>query len=147
MKAEERHGKRSRSATAVDAGAGDGLSGTAGAVDKHSCLAVLCAIEARRIGTNMLGYWTRTETHHCASGNDQVAIHQAEDIKDLRLNSPVEAIEVGPTTNRVTYRRPDGQHQGTFEYVILAGPPTTWPGSYRRRDSIGRNSPSPKGPP
>jgi monoamine oxidase len=96
------------------------------AVDRHSYLALLCAISAGRIGTNMLGYWTHTETHRCAGGNDQIATRLAADIKDLRLNSPVEAIEVGEA-NRVTYRRPDGQHHETFDYVILAGPPTAWP--------------------
>lgn len=29
--------------------------------------------------------------------------------------------------NHVTYRCPDGQHRESFDYVILAGPPTAWP--------------------
>lgn len=62
------------------------------AVNKHSYLALLCAISAGRIGTNMLGYWTHTETHRCAGGNDQLAARLAGDIDDLRLNSPAKLL-------------------------------------------------------
>ena len=95
-------------------------------VDQHSYLALLAAISAGRMGDNMLGYWTHTETHRCAGGNDQLASHLAKGIKDVRLNSPVESITLAAAT-RVTYRRPDGQHHEAFDYVILAGPPSTWP--------------------
>ncbi|MDT5302076.1 MAG: monoamine oxidase [Mycobacterium sp.] len=96
------------------------------AVDKHSYLALLAAISAGRMGNDMLGYWTHTETHRCAGGNDQLATHLAKGIKDIRLNTPVESITLSETA-RVTYRRPDGPHGEDFDYVILAGPPTTWP--------------------
>jgi monoamine oxidase len=97
------------------------------AVDKHSYLALLTAISAGRMGNDMLGYWTHTETHRCAGGNDQLATHLAKGIKDVRLSTPVESITLGTATAKVTYRRPGGPHDEDFDYVILAGPPTTWP--------------------
>lgn len=95
-------------------------------VNEHSYLALLAAISAGRVGDNMLGYWTHTETHRCAGGNDQLATHLAKGIKNIRLNSAVESITLA-TATRVTYRRPDGQHHEAFDYVILAAPPRVWP--------------------
>ncbi|MGX9787910.1 FAD-dependent oxidoreductase [Mycobacterium sp. MMS18-G62] len=96
-------------------------------VAKHSYLALLAAVSAGRMGNDMLGYWTHTETHRCAGGNDQIASHLAKGVKDIRLSSPVESITLGTGATRLTYRQASGQQHEAFDYVILAGPPITWP--------------------
>lgn len=96
-------------------------------VNKHSYLALLAAVSGGRMGNDMLGYWTHTETHRCAGGNDQIVSHLAKGIKDIRLSSPVESITLGTGATRVTYRQANGQHHEAFDCVILAGPPITWP--------------------
>ena len=96
-------------------------------VGDHSYLALLAAVSAGRMGNDMLGYWTHTETHRCAGGNDQIVTSLAKDVKDIRLSSLVESITLGSAATRVTYRQRDGQHHEAFDFVILAGPPSTWP--------------------
>lgn len=96
-------------------------------VGKHSYLALLAAVSAGRMGNDMLGYWTHTETHRCAGGNDQIATNLAKGVKDIRLSCRVEAITLGTAAVRVTYSDAKGKHDEAFDFVILAGPPFTWP--------------------
>ncbi len=97
-------------------------------VSRHSYLALLAAVSAGRMGADMLGYWKHTETRRCSGGNEQLATHLSKPLHDVRLSTPVEAVHVAPSSVRVTFRRNDGTRDDeSFDYVILAGPPTTWP--------------------
>ncbi|MGW2558066.1 FAD-dependent oxidoreductase [Streptomyces sp. NPDC001514] len=100
------------------------------ALDKQSYLGYLAAVKAHSMGGDMLAYWNRTETHRCEGGNDQLATALARTLKDVRLKSPVTAVEVQDSGVRVTYG--SGASGGAvstadFDFAILAGSPFAWP--------------------
>ncbi|MGW7363423.1 FAD-dependent oxidoreductase [Streptomyces sp. NPDC054841] len=100
------------------------------ALNKQSYLGYLAAVKAHSMAGDMLAYWNRTETDRCEGGNDQLATALARTLKDVRLNSPVTAVEVRKSGVRVTYT--SGGSGGAastadFDFAILAGSPFVWP--------------------
>ena len=94
-------------------------------VDQQSYLGYLAAVKAHALPGDPLAYWTRTETHRCKGGNDQLGAHLAKGLRDLRLNTPVTWVEIGSRSVRVGFGTA-GLHED-FDYVVLATAPKVWP--------------------
>src|SRR5262249_39624850 len=72
-----------------------------------------------------VAYWTRTETHRCKGGNEQLAAHLRKTLLDVRLNTPVTSMEIGSRSVRVGFGTPAAQED--YDYVVLATTPMVWP--------------------
>lgn len=94
---------------------------------KQSYLGLLSALSAHRMGSDMLGFWTYTETHRCESGNQQLASRLAAKLADVRLHSPVVSLQVTGDGVRVGFQKNKIVKYEQFDYVVLAAPPTVWP--------------------
>ena len=94
-------------------------------VDQQSYLGYLAAVKAHALPGDPLAYWTRTETHRCKGGNDQLGAHLAKGLRDLRLNTPVTWVEIGSRSVRVGFGTA-GLHED-FDYIVLATAPQVWP--------------------
>jgi monoamine oxidase len=94
-------------------------------VDRQSYLGYLAAVKAHTLPGDPLAYWTRTETHRCKGGNDQLGVHLAKGLRDLRLNAPVTWVEIGSQSVQVRFGTA-GLHED-FDYIVLATAPKVWP--------------------
>ncbi|MBG0564859.1 protein-arginine deiminase family protein [Actinoplanes aureus] len=92
-------------------------------LSRQSYLGFLTAVRAHATPGDPLGYWNKTETHRCKGGNEQLAQHLAKNLRALRLNTPVTALEINAKGVRVS--TPGGS--ADFAYVVLAAPPPVWP--------------------
>ncbi len=92
-------------------------------VDTHrqSLLGILAAIR----GGGLADYWTLSETHRCAGGNQQLAAKLAEEIgtDQIRLGNPVIRIDATDQAKLVTLA---DHQQIQCEDVILTVPPSVW---------------------
>jgi len=80
------------------------------------------------MGTDMMGYWDCTETHHCVGGSEQLVVKLAQPLsKNIHLNWPVSTLAIRPNDVRMTSCRAAGTYMQDFDYVILAAPPKCWP--------------------
>jgi len=74
-------------------------------------------------------YFTMSENVRCARGNDSLARALAADIDrqggEIHLSSPVASITIGSDKVTVT---PEGGKPTMGAYVVLAIPPSVWPG-------------------
>jgi monoamine oxidase len=96
------------------------------ALADQSYLGLLALVSAGRVGDDvegLRGYWDYTETHRCGGGNDQLAARLAADLTDLRLSTAVQGIEV----RRDSVAMNDARGSGSYDFVVLAAPPTVWP--------------------
>ncbi|GIJ64029.1 FAD-dependent oxidoreductase [Virgisporangium aurantiacum] len=93
-------------------------------VARQSYLGYLAAVRAHMLPGDPLAYWTRIETHRCKGGNEQLVTHLAKRLPDIRKNTPVTWLEIGTRSVRVGFGTATAED---FDYVVLAGPPTTWP--------------------
>ena len=100
-------------------------------VGRQSYLGLLALVSAGRVTENgvdnMLGYWEYTETHRCWNGNQQLAAKLAEQLTDIRYNSPVERIIVNEETGIGLAVGGAAPLEEAFDYAVLAAPPTSWP--------------------
>jgi monoamine oxidase len=89
-------------------------------LERQSYLAFLAMVK----GGGLHKFWTDSETHRCAQGNQALAhkLHQALG-NSVRLNSPVVSIVSG--NQRVMVTTANG-HRLTAEDVVLAVPPSVW---------------------
>ncbi|MET9272064.1 FAD-dependent oxidoreductase [Kribbella sp. NPDC003557] len=94
-------------------------------VARQSYLGYLAAVRAHMLPGDPLAYWTRTETHRCKGGNEQLATHLAKTLRDVRLNTAVSAVEIGSRSVRVTFGTPATGED--FDYVVLTTAPKVWP--------------------
>jgi monoamine oxidase len=96
-------------------------------VSRQSYLGFLAAVRAHTMSGDPLAYWTRTETHRCAGGNEQLATCLAKSLSDVRTGTPVTSIEVTPSSVRVHFGPAGAGGQADYDYAVLASPPTVWP--------------------
>jgi monoamine oxidase len=96
---------------------------------QQSYLGLLTLVKAGRMDDTpegLRGYWEYTETDRCMGGNERLASSLAAPLTDVRLSSPVSRITV--TENAVGIAYGDAAPaEESFDYVILAAPPTSWP--------------------
>ncbi|MGW5192752.1 FAD-dependent oxidoreductase [Kribbella sp. NPDC004138] len=94
-------------------------------VGRQSYLGYLAAVRAHMLPGDPLAYWTRIETHRCKGGNEQLAHHLAKTLRDVRLNTPVNSIEIGSESVRVGFGTAGKSEE--FDFVVLTAPPKVWP--------------------
>ena len=97
--------------------------------DRQSYLGLLALVSAGRMddtAEGLRGYWELTETDRCMGGNQRLASSLVAPLTDVRLSSPVSGITV--TENAVGIAYGDvAPAEESFDYAILAAPPTSWP--------------------
>ena len=79
-------------------------------------------------GGGLSRFWTDTETHHCVEGNQGLAFAFKARLKEVRLNSKVNLIEIQGKRVRVSVSKTvwfDGDD------VVVAIPPTMWEKMFR----------------
>ncbi len=96
-------------------------------LDKQSYLGLLCLVSAGRMGSDMNGYWTHTETHRCLGGNDQLATKLAQQLRDVRLGTEVVGIQVEAKEVVVHQGHGVARCFEHYDFAVLATPPTVWP--------------------
>ncbi|MCB9591422.1 MAG: FAD-dependent oxidoreductase [Sandaracinaceae bacterium] len=90
------------------------------AADRQSLLGLLAMIK----GHGLASFWTDTETHRCAGGNQRLAEALASSLGDrLRLGAPVRAIDGGDGPMRITLASDEVLEA---DHVVVATPPSTW---------------------
>ncbi|MCB9844649.1 MAG: FAD-dependent oxidoreductase [Phycisphaeraceae bacterium] len=90
------------------------------AIERQSFLGLLAPIRAGGLDA----YWTDSETHRCAGGNEQLARKLATSIRSrLSVGEPVAEISTEGRDCRVTLA--SGAHHDCDE-VVLAVPPSVW---------------------
>src|SRR5882724_3072695 len=97
---------------------------------KQSYLANLAAVAGGALKGHPGAFFTQTETLRCSQGNQALAECLAESIRKdngvIHLSTPVSAIHIDD--DRVTINL-DGKSPEIADYVVLAIPPSLWPGA------------------
>jgi len=105
--------------------------------EQQSYLANLTVIKGGALRKDPGAFFTQSESLRCSSGNQALADWLAEKIRELggviHLLAPVSAIEI--EADRVTIKA-DGRPSETADYVVLAIPPSLWPGEKFARLAI-----------
>jgi monoamine oxidase len=105
--------------------------------DLQSYLANLCVIAGGRLPGEPGAFFTQSENLRCSSGNQALAECLAERIREqggvIHQLAPVKSIEIEP--GRVTVEA-DGRSPLVVDYVVLAIPPSLWPGKTFARLTI-----------
>jgi monoamine oxidase len=97
--------------------------------DKQSYLAMLAVVRGGALHKHPNAFFTQTETLRCSEGNQTLAHCLADFIRNddgvIHLSAPVRAIDIddGEVILEVEGKAPE-----TVDYVILAIPPSLWPG-------------------
>jgi monoamine oxidase len=95
----------------------------------QSYLANLAVVRGGALEGHPGAFFTQTETLRCSEGNQTLAHCFADSIRKnhgvIHLSAPVRAIDIDG--DRVTIE-PEGKAAVTADYVILAIPPSLWPG-------------------
>jgi monoamine oxidase len=106
---------------------------------EQSYLANLAVVAGGVLGEQFDAFFTQTETLRCSEGNDTLAKCLAEAIKDaggnVRLSTQVSAIRINEADATLELRKADASGQPeegekfTADYIVLAIPPSLWPGA------------------
>jgi monoamine oxidase len=97
--------------------------------DKQSYLAMLAVVRGGGLHKHPNAFFTQTETLRCSEGNQTLAHCLADSIRNdngvIHLSAPVRAIDIddGGVTVELEGKAPEAA-----DYVILAIPPSLWPG-------------------
>ena len=98
--------------------------------DQQSYLANLAVVKGGALPKHCNAFFSQTETLRCSEGNDALAKCLAADTQKkggtLHKSTPVHAIDVGE--DHVTIKA-EGKAPDVFDYVVLAIPPSLWPGA------------------
>jgi monoamine oxidase len=106
-------------------------------VEAQSLLAYLAVVHGGALKGHPSAFFTQTETLRCSEGNQSLAEHLAEEIRAVggvvHLSLPVISIEIDKEGVTVT---PEGNTAFRADYVVLAIPPSLWPGGRFAKISI-----------
>ncbi|WFU73603.1 FAD-dependent oxidoreductase [Bradyrhizobium sp. CB2312] len=106
-------------------------------VERQSLLANFAVVHGGALKGHPSAFFTQTETLRCSEGNQSLAEHLAEEIRKVggvvHLSSPVIAIDIDKEGVTVT---PEGAAPHVADYVVLAIPPSLWPGGRFARINI-----------
>ena len=96
------------------------VNDAAAPADQQSLLGLLLLIR----GHGFDAFWTDTETHRCAEGNQRLAIRLAEDLEHrIRLRAPATGLSIDAQSASVTLA---SKETLTGDRVVLAVPPSAW---------------------
>lgn len=105
--------------------------------DRQSYLANLAIVAGGAVEGDRGAFFTQTEALRCSQGNQELASRLAQTIReaggDIQLSTPASAIDVGTESVSV---KPKTGAPVTADYVILAIPPSLWPGSLKPKIDI-----------
>ncbi len=98
--------------------------------DQQSYLANLAVVKGGALPKHRNAFFSQTETLRCSEGNDALAKCLAADTQKkggtLHKSTPVHAIDIGE--DHVTIKA-EGKAPDVFDHVVLAIPPSLWPGA------------------
>ncbi|MCP3386454.1 FAD-dependent oxidoreductase [Bradyrhizobium sp. CCGUVB4N] len=98
-------------------------------VERQSLLANFAVVHGGALKGHPAAFFTQTETLRCSEGNQSLAEHLAEEIRKVggvvHLSTPVVAVDIDKEGVTIT---PEGAASHLADYVVLAIPPSLWPG-------------------
>lgn len=106
------------------------LNDSGAPAEQQSYLANLAVVAGGALDKHPGAYFTQTETLRCAEGNQALAELLADEIRSadgiIHLSSPINAIDIGEGGVRI---ESEGGAAQSSDYVVLAIPPSLWPGT------------------
>jgi monoamine oxidase len=111
---------------------------------KQNFLANLAVVRGGALDRQPDAFFSQTETLRCSEGNHALAVCLAEAISEaggkIHLSTPVHSIDIrdGDVLLKFGGKRgtADGQKRVKADYVVLAIPPSLWPGTEHEKISI-----------
>jgi monoamine oxidase len=112
---------------------------------KQSYLANLAVVRGGALDEQPDAFFSQTETLRCSEGNHALAECLVEAIGkasgEIRLSTPALSIDVREGDVALRVREDSGPHAGresevTADYVVLAIPPSLWPGSAHEKIAV-----------
>nr|QBK91761.1 MAG: flavin containing amine oxidoreductase [Pithovirus LCPAC304] len=93
-------------------------------VSQQSWLGLLCQVRGGSLCCEPREFWDVEELFRSAEGNQKLAECLAKEIPTIHLNTPIRKIKYHPKTQ--TFTLFSKYKKSTFDYVVLATPPSMW---------------------